>query len=205
MTTRTSLTPRRTLVGGFGLVAGFLVMASVAHACVDFVGDLELTALDAPQAGTQTEDRLRQPISGSGAHAYCPTREPVYTAKVQPGERLQADWDPGTLPCETVIPNGNYDVRTRPVPTYTGADGVLWTMESGSGCFRSTATTWYDDIGDMSVTGGSGTGTYTIPVTGPRTGLTYTADSSTTAHNFCIGGKDSNNQGIGILAPYQII
>lgn len=181
---------RRRIVFGFTVGVAVLASASMAMACVTFMGQLTVDGHD----GDTT-------VVGTGnSHGYCSTGRPTTAAAGHLTDSITATVSPGTCSdsgalANHQLPNGTYEVRYNNAKSYT-FNGTYWNMISGTGCFRTANAATTSKLGTFTVSGGSGSWTGTL---GTLAGTAYFPPAGEAA-NFCVG--DGTN---GMLAPYRLL
>lgn len=196
---------RRVVLFGTAAAAGIMATASVASACVAFVGQMTVDGHDG--------DTI---VTGTGnSHGYCSTGRPATAAAGHLNDTLTLAVTPGVCADAGAVlthklPAAIYEVRYRNFESYTFA-GTSWTMKPGHGCFRDVNATTTSTIGTFSVdANGFGSWTGTInPIAGGAT--VYSAPGG--ANNLCVGTQDpairmgypTNDSRPGMLAPYQML
>lgn len=193
---------RRILGVGLAAAAVALVAASTAYACVVIKGNGRVT-------GSVRASNLMTGFPAGHAN-YCPAngRQPITAAAGPPGSRLTATFAPADR-CnddgQNKLSDGTYDVRLRNALAWTGADGTGWVQVAGSGCFAPQNVNQPNnfDLGDMPVSGGSGSFSGAVP-----TGATLT-NGPNDASIFCVGKKDgadgqATGASDGFLAPFRV-
>ncbi len=178
------------------VVAGVLASASMAMACVTFMGQLTVDGHD----GDTT-------VVGTGnSHGYCSTGRPTTAAAGHIDDSITATVSPAPEKCKdkgatnkNKLPDGTYEVRFNHQTSYT-FDGTQWNMIPGTGCFASWNAVTTETIGSLTVAGGHGswTGTLFRSALGP---VPYFPPDGV-AGNFCVGSATTGN---GLLAPYRLL
>lgn len=192
------------------ILAAFLVMISVASACVTFKGKMVVDGHD----GDTT-------VVGTGnQHAYCSTGHPVTAAAGHLTDNITITVSPQTCSdtgaggsTNNKLPDGTYEVRYNSRTSYTD-DGTKWTMIGSSGCFFPANAPTTSTLGQLSVTSGSGSWTGTL-----LDGLNQALPSPLvpmpspegTAANICVGapgiaaGANDSGGAPGMLAPFRLL
>lgn len=202
----------------FVVVAGVLVMASAASACVIFKGDFKV------QGATQTGNT----VTGSGGgHSYCPGYGPTTAAAGPMGSKVDVEVEPASacnpytytnpatgakVDLPNQLPDGPYEVRLNTAKAYTGEDGSAWTMVGGSGCFRAANAATTTLLGFMQVESGRGSAELVVAGKDP-TFVNQPGEAS----NICVGQQDNAVTGApvppplpgefkaGMLAPFRVV
>lgn len=189
---------RKGILFGFATVAGVLAAASVASACVTFMGKMEVEGHDG-----KTE------VVGTGnSHGYCSDGRPTSAAAGHLLDTVEAKVSPGT--CADVgalanhqLPDGTYQVRYNNKRSYT-FDGTYWNMNPGHGCFNPAQAATSSVLGTFDVVNGSGAWTGQIVPLGEP----YYAPLGE-ASNFCVGAPQLPSTGSGgppgLLAPFRLL
>jgi len=182
----------------FGFATGALVLgpASIAFACVIFVGSLTVDGHD----GDTT-------VVGKGnAHDYCTTGRPTTAAAGHVGDTVSLAYGPGSCADSGTLtsyspPDGVYEVRYNNADAYNVVGGT-WTLVNGTGCFNSANARTTTLLGAFTVSGGSGAWTGTIVTAGTPAPL-----GLGDAHNFCVGAPTLEVPGgdPGMLAPFRLL
>jgi len=166
--------------------------ASTAYACVAYYGELTVT-------GSVRASNLM--IADEGQHDYCTGYEPTTAAAGPAGSTVSAQFDPAS-DCNAngtnQLPDGTYDIALRNTKNgYTGADGSGWTQVSLSGCWSGKKDGTIYSLGTVSISSGSGSGSWTIP-------STATTNGTTDASVFCAAKQPASGSQPGFLAPFRV-
>lgn len=187
------------LFGFTTAAAAVLAAASVASACVTFMGTAEVVGHDG-----------RTEVTGTGnSHSYCSDGRPTTAAAGHLGDLINVAVKPGK--CSDAgaagdhqLPEGTYEVRYNNELSYT-YDGTYWNMLTGLGCFRTANADTSTILGTFAVDAagkGSWSGTLGTLKQDP-----FFA-TSLTASNLCIGAPSLppvNGIIPGNLAPYRLL
>ncbi len=142
---------RKVLLAPFGVIAVVLALSSVAYACTTFKGDMTVTG---SPSSTGTGNN-----SGMG---YCDNITPG-KAGVTKGTAFTVSVAPSTnAKCNAQLSNMTADVNYKmgAGPPSTGTDCMSTLLRTGG----------EKNIGKMSISNGSGSGSYTIPTSQSGTG-----------------------------------
>jgi len=179
---------RRPKIFGAVLAAAatVLIVASTAYACVNIKGTATVTG----------SVRSSNVMTGSGAHGYCAGGDPVTAAAGPASSSASASFAASTGSCASKLPTGTYDVKLRNITAgYAGADGAIWKLTEGTGCFSGLPGGTISSLGTMSIgTSGSGSVNWTVPAGALPNGPT---DASV----FCVKDQASFD---GFLAPFRV-
>lgn len=186
----------------FGSTTAALVMipASIALACVTFVGELTVDGHD----GDTT-------VVGTGnQHAYCSTGRPTTAAAGHLTDSVTAHYGKGQCADAGAVADqkpqeGVYEVRYNNADTYD-FDGTSWVMVPGSGCFRPANAATTTLLGTFTV-GSNGKGTWTGQIVTAGAPVFH---GPSDAANFCIGAPTlppppGATLAPGMLAPFRLL
>ena len=183
---------RRKMVFAASAAAAFLATGSIAYACLDQLGDIQLT----PATGTQGS----LVIGNQTGHGWC--SDPTVAATAAQSESVSVAVSPAQCGRRSgQLPNDTYQVRlqhsnSQPQWVWNSVDND-WEFQANTGCFLVSSTTLRSDFG---VSSGSGTTSVTVPSTA------LDSDPNEAA-GLCVGLPSSSGTagaGKGIFAPLRI-
>lgn len=190
---------RKGILFGFTTVVGVLAAASVAFACVTFMGTMEVVGDDG-----------RTEVVGTGnSHGYCSDGRPTTAAAGHLNDAISLTVKPGKCTDagaagDHQLPAGTYEVRYNNELSYT-YDGTYWNMLPGLGCFRPANADTSTTLGTFAVDA-AGTGSWSGTLGTLKQEPFYA--TALTASNFCIGAPSLppvNGIIPGNLAPFRLL
>lgn len=191
---------RKGILFGFTTVAGFLALASVASACVTFMGNMEVKGHDGITK-----------VAGAGKPmTYCSTGQPTTAAAGHLDDPIRVEVKPTVCADAGAaganqLPDGTYEVRYMNRRSYT-FDGTYWRADAGTGCFHSRDAAWTSTLGSFTVTNGTGEWDGDIGLN-DIAGLLPVFSLDNEANLLCIGAPTVPPvNGIpGMHAPYRLL
>lgn len=191
---------RKGILFGFATAAGVLAAASVASACVTFMGKMEV----------EGHDGTTEVVGTGNSHGYCSDGRPTTAAAGHLDDPISLTVKPGNCADAGAagahqLPDGTYEVRYRNFKSYI-FDGTYWNMVPGAGCFRSVNADTTTTLGSFTVTGGTGSWSGSIGLTDLKGVPVFSAADE--ANNFCVGAPSLppvNGIIPGNLAPFRLL
>lgn len=157
---------RKRLLMGAVPVAAVLAAASVGYACTIFKGSMTVTGngndplTGAPSSVTVTGNNSGMSYCNSASpEGSAPALGAGYTFAPRNGGTIDVSVAPSTDSCASQLPDGVYDVNFVNGPAHSDTNGIRpWLLDCMFGNNPPNV-----NLGTMTVTGGSGSGTYSLP------------------------------------------